>query len=147
MNDPKYIILHHSTTKDGRTYDTDAIRNYHVNVLKWNDIGYHFLLERVNYELEIIPGRPIHKEGAHALGFNDRSVGICLIGNYDKDFPPYKMILMAVDLMKSIKIAFNISTANIIGHKGTYPLLHKPVEKTCPGNNIDMHYIREAVGY
>ena len=145
MNDRKYMILHHSTTKDGRTYNTEAIRRYHVEVLKWKDIGYHYIVERINDSFKIIPGRSVCDVGAHTLGFNDRSIGICLVGNHDAYAPPLKMMITMIGLIRSLQIAFKIPTVNVIGHRDSYYLLNKIPEKTCPGSKVLMYEVREAL--
>jgi N-acetylmuramoyl-L-alanine amidase len=43
----------------------------------WFRIGYHFVIRR-NGTVEL--GREINEVGAHTLHYNDRSVGVCLVG-------------------------------------------------------------------
>tara|TARA_R110002074_G_scaffold104230_6_gene225049 strand:+ start:3030 stop:3407 length:378 start_codon:yes stop_codon:yes gene_type:complete len=43
----------------------------------WSDIGYHEVIKR-DGTIEL--GRPLHTQGAHVKGVNNKSVGICLIG-------------------------------------------------------------------
>ena len=39
------IIVHCSATKEGRDFDVEDVRNWHVKVNKWNDIGYHYIIK------------------------------------------------------------------------------------------------------
>ena len=43
----------------------------------WLKIGYHFVIRR-DGTVEV--GRDIDEAGAHASGYNNRSIGICLVG-------------------------------------------------------------------
>jgi hypothetical protein len=108
----EWIIIHHSLTKDGITQDWNAIRRYHMsfringNIVTeteferrlasneksnferpWSDIGYNAGIEQVGSAIIVLPGRPLDKQGAHTQGFNNNSVGICVIGNYDYEIP------------------------------------------------------------
>lgn len=51
----------------------------------WRRIGYHYVIRR-NGALEV--GRPLDQVGAHVLGFNSESIGVCLVGGVDADGQP-----------------------------------------------------------
>ncbi|MBQ2890954.1 MAG: N-acetylmuramoyl-L-alanine amidase [Clostridia bacterium] len=77
-----HIILHH------RAGEGDA-KSIHQGHLKngWSGMGYHFYIRK---DGSIFRGRPIDTVGAHTLGKNAVSVGICFEGNYhdyDKKMP------------------------------------------------------------
>ena len=145
MNDPKHIIIHHSVSPDTYLKNFDAIKKWHIEHNGWKDIGYHYVLEDTYYGAKIYRGRSLIEEGAHAHGFNDRSIGICLVGNYDKDYPSYKRIVTLLNLCSSLILSFNIPIENVLGHRETYTFLGKEVKKSCPGKNIDMYQIRDAL--
>lgn len=145
MNKPNYIVIHHSKGPDHVTRDFEAIRKYHIEVNGWLDIGYHFLLDEVNGSVEIISGRAPENVGAHALGFNDHSIGICMVGDFDIKPPPMKKVIKLVNLIRAVQATFEIKTAHVIGHRETYVLREQPIEKTCPGRAFDMDDLREAI--
>lgn len=74
------LIIHHSLTKDGQVADWGAIRKYHMEVNGWDDIGYHWGIERVGNGVVLQTGRPETMVGAHTKGMNDQSIGICVVG-------------------------------------------------------------------
>ena len=43
----------------------------------WSDAGYHFLIDRNG---RVGPGRPLERIGAHVVGHNTGTIGICLFG-------------------------------------------------------------------
>lgn len=47
---------------------------------KWSDIGYNFL---VGEDGNVYEGRGWGKKGAHTKPYNGKSIGICVIGNYE----------------------------------------------------------------
>jgi len=73
------LIIHHSGHKE---YTLETIRQLHVQEYKWEDIGYHYLIDQKG---TVFRGRDVKSVGAHALGYNQDSIGICLIANLDKD--------------------------------------------------------------
>jgi N-acetylmuramoyl-L-alanine amidase len=137
-----HIVLHHSLTKDGKVVDTQAIRRYHKEYLGWSDVGYHFLVEDIYSEYEVLVGRPLTRPGAHCTHkqMNTRGIGICFVGNYDIEKPPMKMILTCMNriILPLCKI-YGIPWNHIIGHGET------GAPKTCPGKLFDCDVVRELV--
>lgn len=145
------IIVHCSASKYG---DVEVIRDWHVNCRKWRDIGYHFVLcngfrnsgskYRIQDDGIIEPGRELNKNGiieqweigAHALGYNDRSVGICFVGN-DYRFTA-RQITYGFIFLDILSRYFQIPIENILGHRET------GVNKTCP--MMEGHLIRNMLG-
>ena len=74
------IIIHCSATPEGRDVKIDTIRQWHLDK-GWNDIGYHYVIE---LDGQIQAGRPVELLGAHCLGQNKFSIGICYIGGMNK---------------------------------------------------------------
>ncbi len=135
-----HIILHHSLTKDSGTVSTQAIRNYHVFDRGWRNIGYHYIIEIVNDYPEIFVGRMMTETGAHTRGLNQKSIGICIVGNFDKKKPSKILWNKAIKLVKSLKIVFNIPIDNVIGHR------EYKKTKSCPGFKFNMDKFREDLG-
>jgi len=128
-----YIAIHHSLTKDGKRVSWNAIRNYHVNTLRWKDIGYHFGIEKIGARYEILFGRMPNERGAHVRGFNDVALGICLVGNYDKGKPPEAQLELARKLIRWLMQEFEIPAERVVGHRELDP------RKTCPGLEFDLY--------
>ncbi len=75
------IIVHCSATKQDEDIGVAEIRQWHLDK-GWDDVGYHYVIRR---DGTIEYGRPIEIIGAHVIGRNTRSIGICLIGGTDAD--------------------------------------------------------------
>jgi len=123
----KEIIVHHSLTKDGQTVNSEAIRRYHVETLGWDDVGYHFLVEKVRGLYVVVPGRSLGRVGAHTKGRNEESIGVCLVGNWDEELPPVQALLKLEDLVLGLCSFFSISATRIYPHNEFAP------NKSCPG--------------
>lgn len=82
------LIVHCSATPDGCNYTVDDIRRWH-KAQGWSDIGYHYVIYRNG---EIVLGRDVDLIGAHCVGHNSKSIGICYIGGVDckPDVPAYR---------------------------------------------------------
>ncbi len=70
------IIIHCSATPAGRDVRVADIRRWHVEERGWRDVGYHFV---VCLDGRIERGRPLWKAGAHCMGHNSHSVGVCYV--------------------------------------------------------------------
>ena len=138
--DWKYILLHHSLTKDGKTISTQAIRRYHKG-LGWRDIGYHFLCELVNGEYEVLVGRDLNERGAHCkqASMNELAIGICLVGNFDLAVVPKPQWDRAVKFVAGLCEQLSISPQNVIAHRDYASY------KSCPGEKFNMDFFRQDV--
>ena len=137
---PEFIIVHHSLTKDSDTVSWGAIRKYHM-AKGWVDIGYHAGIEIVNGNVEILLGRRWDKMGAHCTqdGMNRKSLGLCVVGNFDID-PPEQIVLdAATDLIRYWMLLFQIPVINVLPHRqlATY--------KTCPGSKFDFDSFQQLL--
>jgi len=74
------IVIHCSATRPGQDIGADEIREWHI-AKKYADIGYHFVIRR-NGRIEV--GRGLEEVGAHVLGHNVTSVGVCMVGGLDE---------------------------------------------------------------
>ncbi len=137
----EYLIIHHSATKDGRTNDWKAIKNYHININKWNDVGYHYGIEKINDSYTIQKGRSESIPGAHTKeqNMNKRSLGICVVGNFDLQEPPERAFYLLVALCTQLCKKYKLSSNKIRPHNE----FNK--SKTCPGLKMDMNKLREEV--
>lgn len=71
------IIIHCSATPPNMDIGVDNIREWHVKGNGWKDVGYHYVIRRSGF---IEMGRSVVQVGAHCLGSNASSIGICLVG-------------------------------------------------------------------
>ena len=114
---PTRIILHNSDTKDSGTVSWSAIRRYHKDTLGWRDIGYHYGLELVGEEPEILVGRMMNEPGAHCRddGMNSRSLGICFVGKFDDKSPPEELWDTGIRLVRSLIEVFSLAPDDATG--------------------------------
>lgn len=75
------IIVHCSATPEGRDFTVEDIRRWH-KARGFNDIGYHYVVYR---DGTIHHGRSEKIQGAHCIGHNACSIGICYIGGCASD--------------------------------------------------------------
>lgn len=130
----KFIAVHHSQRKID---SVKRIRDLHVKINKWEDIGYHWLIDKKG---KLCKGRSEKFIGAHVYGHNKNSLGVCLIGNYDEEKPTKKQIQTLIKFLKEKTKKYKIPVKNILGHR-EFP----DVTKTCPGKFVDMDEIRKNV--
>jgi N-acetylmuramoyl-L-alanine amidase len=157
------LIIHHSFTKDGKVVDWEAIRKYHTswryngNIITqekanelmgkgvkgveapWADIGYHYGIELVNDDYVLQKGRLESKPGAHTVGMNSKSLGICVVGNYDNQVPEHTAIDILVGLCIKKCTEYGLSADDIETHNkyASY--------KTCPGTMFPMDEVKARV--
>jgi hypothetical protein len=131
------VCLHHSFTKDSETLSWPAIAHHHTKVRGWQAIGYHFGVERFGHRglstVQVLQGRPLYRNGAHARGANYNLIGICVVGNFDAQPPRADVWNKTVDLVATLALLFDWSDLEdrIHGHRDFS-------QKTCPGLRFNM---------
>ena len=119
------IILHHSASPMDRT-TIHVIHDWHLQ-RGWLGCGYHYVIHE---DGSIFQGRPLDTVGAHARGYNENSVGICTVGNFEIEYPTLcqqealgKLLLWFInDKLKEQSLAI---------------MLHRNIAATlCPGRNF-----------
>jgi len=80
MVEIKHIVIHAADTFPDMDIGAKEIRQWHKEK-GWSDIGYHYVIRR-NGTIE--NGRRNQRDnyiaGAHVLGLNSNSLGICMVG-------------------------------------------------------------------
>ena len=137
-----HLIVHHSA---GTNVANDwaaivrAIWSDHVNVNRWDDIGYNWLIDP---DGKLYEGRGYQTRGAHFCSKNSNTAGICILGNF-QNRPPSPEAVEALKnfltwqscdaeinpLIESELGASNEVFEHISGHRDG-------CSTVCPGNNF-----------
>ena len=75
------IIIHCSATPEGRDHSVADVTAWH-RARGFRTIGYHYL---VHIDGRVERGRPESEIGAHCLGHNAHSIGVCYVGGLASD--------------------------------------------------------------
>ena len=78
------VIIHCSATREGQDVKMEEIKSWHLDK-GWRDIGYHYVIE---LDGSVKAGRPVELIGAHCLGQNKFSIGVCYVGGVDEKLQP-----------------------------------------------------------
>ena len=127
------IIVHCAATREGRDFTVEDITRWH-KARGFATIGYHYVIYR---DGSIHEGRPLEQIGAHCVGHNKHSIGICYIGGCASDgktpkdtrTPEQKEALLA--LLRRLKARF--PNATIHGHRDF-------AAKACPSYDAFREY-------
>lgn len=129
MNIPEVIILHHTGGTDANpladtSHHTAAmIKSWHIQK-GWRDIAYNWVIEKTG---KIVKGRNETWEGAHTIGMNSKSIGICFSGNFDATYPTKEQEVAFKILYKELRARYSILTPDkVVPHR-------KYANKTCCG--------------
>lgn len=81
MRNINEIIIHCTATPEGKPFTVADIDSWHRQ-RGWKGIGYHFV---IYLDGSVHKGRHIEQVGAHCLGHNTNSIGVCYIGGCTAD--------------------------------------------------------------
>ena len=129
MRKIREIIIHCSATAEGKDYTVNDITRWH-KARGFQTIGYHFVVYR---DGSVHLGRKLELEGAHCVGHNDASIGICYIGGCAsdgktaKDTRTIEQRIALIDLVKELKEQYPKATVH--GHR-------EFASKACPSFDV-----------
>ena len=147
MREINKIIVHHTGSEKLGGFDNPIlIKLRHKYIKGFDDIGYHYLIGNgiLTRDGKVYEGRNIKETGAHASGYNDNSIGIALIGNFEKGEPSERQWQGLVKLISrncrifQIPVKWNYSS--IYGHNEL-----EGTDTKCPGKFVDMNKLRRDV--
>jgi len=138
----KHIIGHHSATPNGNAAIFDR---YHREFCHMEyGLAYHFIIgngtDSAAGQIEIGPRWTEQLRGGHVknLAWDENSIGICLVGNFEETYPTKKQIGAFIQLTGFLK-------RDLLADKPAL-LLHReiPGEQTlCPGANFPANRIHK----
>lgn len=128
----EFIVIHCSATGPNQDIGAADIDRWH-RAKGWNGIGYHFVIRR---DGRVEAGRPEDAIGAHVEGFNEKSIGICMVGGVDANdinkardnFTSHQNFTLR-QLIGTLKAKY--PTAKVQGHRD-FP----GVKKACPSFDV-----------
>lgn len=122
------IILHHA---DASNCAVEDIHRWHIE-RTWAGIGYHYFVRK---DGSIYRGRPEWAIGAHAIGANGNSIGICAEGKYETETMPEVQKNAIKELIADIGLRY----------RGLVIKGHKEVQATsCPGKNYPLEELKSG---
>lgn len=129
-----FVVMHHCTGSNNthcmEAQCAAAVRRYqafHMDKKDRKDISYNFMIAPTG---EIFEGRGWGVKGSHSVPYNNRSTGICIIGNYTYEIPSDKALQSVKDLIQfGIDSNHIQSNYTLIGHRQSMPT-------PCPGDKL-----------
>nr|CAD7414335.1 unnamed protein product [Timema cristinae] len=115
-----YVIISHTATEPcvkqaDCTFFVRTVQTFHIESFGWWDIGYNFLVGGDGYAYE---GRGWNHVGAHALGYNNVSIGISIIGTFISVLPPDSQLLAAKQLIRrGVELGKVSPNYKLLGHR------------------------------
>ena len=143
MNNPQWLIIHHEAppvvTNKPRF---NIVNEYHkerfnmLSELGWYT-GYHIFIEK---DGTVIGARKDSEEGAHTIGKNSSSIGICLAGNFSVEMPTEAQKIELKKIIQDKMLMYNIPLANVVPHR-------KFANKDCYGIKLSDTWAQDVVTY
>ncbi|MEO1128746.1 MAG: peptidoglycan recognition family protein [Planctomycetota bacterium] len=138
MRPVRRITLHHdgmnvftSTNRADAAERIENIRNAHRSQ-NWGDIGYHYVVDPGG---RIWQGRPLTWQGAHVGGQNEHNLGICVLGNYDRQRPTSVQINAIERFVAQEMSRYRVDVSQVYTHQ-------ELAATACPGRNLQARLVQ-----
>ena len=103
----------------------EKIRQAHRSK-NWGDIGYHYLVDPAGRVWE---GRPLAWQGAHVANQNPGNLGICVMGNYEDQYPTDLQLETVERFVASQMRQYRVPVGRVFTHQ-------ELAATACPGRNL-----------
>lgn len=141
----KYIIVHNSGTRQGnaRIFDIYHRRIRHMQ----NGLAYHFVIgngrSSGNGQIEVGHRWQRQINGGHVASdyLNNIAIGICLVGDYNRDVPTPQQLVSLEELISYLQRRvgrYKGRLAIVLGHREINP---KPTD--CPGRRFPLRWLHQ----
>ena len=139
------VILHHS--EGPPIQSVEETRAFHTRPVAqggrgWSDIAYHWLIDGQGGRHA---GRAEHLVGSHCLGWSDRSIGVCALGDFDRHPMPTVQLAAVTELVAELLERY--PGCQILGHREAMQRAGlEPGDRTCPGGGgLWVIHVRSAM--
>ena len=138
------IVIHHSATDRGNAAIFD---DWHKHK-GWEGVGYDFVIGNgkgsADGKVEVTFRWTNQIQGAHVGGTwnnwaNEKGIGICLVGDFEKHKPTTRQMASAKKLVAFLRKRYGIPSSKIYGHEDTPGYTGGSV---CPGRYFPMWQLR-----
>jgi hypothetical protein len=118
----QYIVLHHSASPEG---SYDQIDSEHRKVLGYDGCGYHFVIGNgtgsEDGRIEVAQRWVNQKHGVHCRNaknatIDEYGIGICLVGDLDKQAPTPRQVAAAKALIAYLAARYRIASDRVETH-------------------------------
>lgn len=132
MNGVRRITVHHdgmspftNSSWGSAAHRIEAIRNAHTGK-GWADIGYHYVIDPAG---RIWQARPLSLQGAHVRSANPHNLGICVLGNFERQRPTNAAVRSLEDLIASEMRRLRVPLSEVRTHQ-------EHAATACPGRAL-----------
>lgn len=127
-----HLILHCAATPEGKNFTAKDIDRMHRQ-RGFKKIGYHYVID---LDGKVEKGRADNENGAHTIGHNSTSLGICYIGGVAKDCKTPKdtrteeQKVALYELVNELMEKYNLTLDDVHGH-------YEFANKACPSFKME----------
>lgn len=116
MRNINLIVIHCSATREDKEYTPEQLNRDHWE-RGFDCAGYHYYIRKNG---KVVHFRPVQSIGAHAKGYNERSIGVCYEGGLDVKGKPadtrtLEQRIMLEKILKELLLRF--PNCDICGHR------------------------------
>jgi len=145
----RHIVIHHSASNGGNAEQFDVAHRERG----WDELGYHFVITNgqggPDGLVQVGSRWRKQKHGAHCGGtpnneYNERGIGICLVGDFTNEMPTRAQLTSLRRLVDYLATTYHIPAESIITHRDA-PNAHT----SCPGGRLHAHVhgtLQDGVG-